>query len=106
MLRIFLTVILPLVLPTAGYVLYVFVVERRRREAEEAHRPAPWWATAPWPWLVFAGVAAMAVTLGAVAMTSGVAPHTPYTPAHLEDGRVIGGGPSGNGPSGSGPSGN
>lgn len=96
MLRIFLTVILPLVLPTVGYALYVFVVERRRREAEEAHSPAPWWATAPWHWLVLAGVVMMAVTLGSVALTGGVAPHTPYTPAHLEDGRVIGGGPSGN----------
>ena len=96
MVRIFLTVVLPLVLPTVGYALYVLVVERRRREAEETHSPAPWWATAPWPWLVLAGVAAMAVTLGSVALTSGVPPHTPYTPARVEDGRVIHGGDSGN----------
>ncbi len=96
MLRIFLTVILPLVLPTAGYALYVLVVERRRREAEETHSPVPWWVAAPWPWLVLAGVGAMAVSLGFAALTGGTPPHTPYTPAHLENGRVVGGGASGN----------
>lgn len=89
MLRIILTVLVPLLLPTAGYVLYVLVIERRRRRAEETHTQAPWWVAAPWPWLLLAGAGMMAVTLGAVAVTSGAPPHSPYIPAHLDDGRVV-----------------
>lgn len=86
MLRIVLTVLVPLLLPTAAYILYVAVVERRREQALETHTPAPWWVTAPWPWLVFAGAGLMAVTLGSVALTSGAPPHSPYIPAHIMPG--------------------
>ena len=89
MLRIFLTVVVPLLLPTAGYLLYVLVIERRRAQAEEAQVPAPWWVTAPWHWLVLGGVGLMAVTLGTMALTSGAPPHSPYAPAHLENGKLI-----------------
>lgn len=89
MLRIFLTVVVPLLLPTAGYILYIMVIERRRVRAEETHTRAPWWVTAPWPWLLLAGAGLMAVTLVVIAFTSGAPPHAPYTPAHLEDGRVV-----------------
>lgn len=99
MLRIVLTIVVPVLLPTACYLLYILVVERRRAQAEEAHVLAPWWVTAPWPWLVLGGVGLLALTLGTVALTGGAPPHAPYTPAHLEDGRVTqgsqGGSPAG-----------
>ena len=89
MLRIFLTVVVPLLLPTAGYLLYILFIERRRARAEETHTRAPWWVTAPWHWLVLGGVGLLALTLGTVAFTSGAPPHSPYTPAYLEDGKLI-----------------
>ena len=89
MLRMFLTVVVPLVLPTAGYILYIVVIERRRARAEEAHTRAPWWVTAPWPWLLLAGAGLMGLTLGVIAVTSGAPPHSAYTPAHLQNGRVV-----------------
>jgi len=88
-LRIILTVVVPLLLPTAGYLFYILVIERRRARAEETHTHAPWWVTAPWHWLVLGGVGLMALTLGTMALTSGAPPHSPYTPAHLEDGKLI-----------------
>lgn len=91
----FLTVVVPLVLPTAGYFLYVLLIERRRARAAETHTRAPWWVTAPWPWLLIGGAGLMALTLGVVALTSGAPPHSAYTPAHLENGRVVEGSQSG-----------
>ncbi|MFC5310916.1 DUF6111 family protein [Azospirillum rugosum] len=114
----FLTVVVPLLLPTAGYILYIIVIERRRARAEETHTRAPWWVTAPWPWLLLAGAGLMGLTLGVIAVTSGAPPHSVYTPAHLENGRVVegtqgepaggepaGGEPVGGEPAGSAPAG-
>ncbi|HYG90759.1 MAG TPA: DUF6111 family protein [Azospirillum sp.] len=87
--RLFLTIILPLVAPTLLYLSYVVVVEGRRVRAAEAGERAPWWAAAPWPWLVAAGVALLAVTLGTLALTGGSEPGTVYVPAHMENGRLV-----------------
>ncbi len=89
MLRFLLTVVVPLLLPTASYLLYILVVERRRARAEETRTPAPWWVTAPWPWLVLGGAGLAALTLGVMALTGGAPPHSAYSPAHLEDGRLV-----------------
>ncbi|HEY0832761.1 MAG TPA: DUF6111 family protein [Azospirillum sp.] len=87
--RIFLTIVLPLLLPTAVYLLYVSTVEVRRARAEQEGGPVPWWVTAPWPWLVGGGVVLTGLTLGAMALTGGTEPGGVYVPAHMEDGRLI-----------------
>lgn len=87
--RILLTVVLPLVLPTLVYIAYVALVEARRVRAAEEGRPAPWWATAPWPWLVGIGVLLLGASLGSMALTGGGRPGEVYVPAHMEDGRLV-----------------
>lgn len=87
--RVFLTVILPLLAPLAIYVAYVLLVERRgARAAEGEVRPA-WWVTAPWPLLVLAGVGCAAAVAVTLALTGGQEPGDTYRPARLEDGRVV-----------------
>jgi hypothetical protein len=88
-LRIFLTIVLPLVLPTVVYLLYVTTVEARRAQAAQEGHAAPWWVEAPWPWLVGGGVVLTGLTLGAIALTGGDAPGEVYVPAHMEDGRLV-----------------
>ncbi|HYH19769.1 MAG TPA: DUF6111 family protein [Azospirillum sp.] len=89
MLRILLTIVLPLVLPTVVYLLYVTTVEARRARAAQEGGPVPWWVEAPWPWLVGGGVVLVGLTLGALALTGGDKPGGVYVPAHMENGRLI-----------------
>ncbi|HYD70202.1 DUF6111 family protein [Azospirillum sp.] len=89
MLRILLTIVLPLALPTVVYLLYVTTVEARRVRAAQEGGPVPWWVEAPWPWLVGGGVLLTGLTLGVMALTGGDAPGEVYVPAHMEDGRLV-----------------
>lgn len=87
--RIFLTVILPLLAPLAIYVAYVLLVERRGARAVEGATPSAWWVTAPWPLLVLTGVGSAGVVAVVLALTGGQDPGVTYHPARLEDGRVV-----------------
>jgi hypothetical protein len=89
--RIILSIVIPLALPTALYLGYVLLVERRRCTDATGGPPQPWWVTAPWPWLISGGTALLAVTLGILAITGGVSPWGAYEPAHMENGRLVGG---------------
>lgn len=81
-------VLVPLVLPTLVYFGYAWL-ERRRQQAEAAGELAPWWTTAPWPWLIGSGLALTAVVLATLALTGGSPVGGTYVPAHLEDGRLV-----------------
>lgn len=76
MIRILLTYILPLLVPTAIYFLWL----RFAGTAPEREHP--------WPWLIGAGVLLAAIVLAGLALLGGT-PDGIYEPAHLEDGKLV-----------------
>jgi hypothetical protein len=85
MIRAFLTVILPLLLPTALYLLWV--VAMRRAEAAGVGELLRGF---PWIWLVAAGVALLAAVLVMVAFGFGRSADTAhYVPPRTVDGHIV-----------------
>jgi len=83
-----LTIVLPLVLPTLGYLAWAWL-ERRRQARTEAGQPLSWWMTVPWVWTLCAGVVLMGITLATVAVLGGTERGGDYHPAVFEDGRIV-----------------
>jgi hypothetical protein len=83
MLRVVLTIILPLLLPTAIYVAWV--VAMQWSEQGEPLR----WAALPWIWLAAAGALVLGVVLFAVTVHFGEPETGRYVPPRYEDGRVV-----------------
>ncbi len=82
MTRILLTIVLPLLLPTLVYVLWLAATRRAALAG-----PAPWQAL-PWVWLVGAGVALAALLLFIIGVHVG-SPEGTYVPPRYIDGRVV-----------------
>jgi len=80
--RLLLSIVLPLLLPTALYVLWAATVGR----AELAGTAA--WRSLPWAWLVVAGVALTVVVLFTAVETGGRRNGT-YVPPHVVNGRIV-----------------
>lgn len=80
--RFILTIVLPLLLPTALYLLWAASVGR----AELAGTVA--WRSLPWAWLVVAGVALAVAVLFTLVETSGRRDGS-YVPPHLVNGHVV-----------------
>ena len=57
MLRVLLTIVLPLLLPTALYLVWVTTLRRPQRNGGTL------WTALPWVWLACAGVALLAIVL-------------------------------------------
>ena len=83
MLRVLLTIILPLVLPTALYLLWV-----RTTQWEEAGGAMRWHAL-PWLWLAGAGAVLLAVVLFVVTVHFGTSEPGVYVPPRYEGGHVV-----------------
>ena len=83
MTRVFLTVILPLLLPTALYVLWS--VGAGRAQAVASNDP---WRALPWPWLAAAGAVLAALVLGMLVEIGGTRDGV-YVAPHLEDGKIV-----------------
>ena len=83
MLRVFLTIVLPLLLPTALYLLWVSTFG-----AEEGGRPVRWTAV-PWIWLAGTGAILVAIVLFVVTVSFGTPQEGVYVPPRWEGGRVI-----------------
>lgn len=77
--RIWLTVILPLLLPTLLYVASVSVMRQGRRAAMQK----------AWPWLLAAGAIFSGCVLAAAWFRSGGGDNGNYVPPHVLDGRVV-----------------
>lgn len=89
MFRLFFTYILPLILPSLGYLLWNYLQLRRAMAGKRAE-PPPGFADMPWLILAGAGVSLLMVTLAALVLfDGGSAPGELYVPPHLEDGKVI-----------------
>ncbi|MEQ8388659.1 MAG: hypothetical protein RIE22_08095 [Alphaproteobacteria bacterium] len=87
MLRILLTYLVPLLLPTVIY--FIWANRRARRlaadpEADAAREMVP----TPWLLLATAGVVLLALTLGAMALLGGSGIEGEYHPPTFRDGRI------------------
>ncbi len=88
MIRILLTILLPLALPSTVYFLW-FAYERRRALAAGTPETMPRLGDVPWFVLASAGIAIAAVVLLATTLYSGDEPGSVYVPPHLEGDRVV-----------------
>lgn len=83
MVRVFITIVLPLLVPTALYLLWVGALGAPH---EGGAMP---WASMPWVWLVGAGVALLAIVLFVVTVGFGTQQQGVYVAPRLENGAII-----------------
>jgi hypothetical protein len=86
MIRIVLTYIVPFLLPITGYALWIWY---RTRHAEQHGGEAPKFEQGPWPLMLFLGALLSLAVLGAGAMMRGGNPGDTYTPARVENGKIV-----------------
>jgi hypothetical protein len=79
--RVLLTIVLPLALPTALYLAWLRAA--RWLDAERGRRATPWL------WLAGAGVVLLAVVLLVVTVGFGTAERGVYVAPHLDHGRIV-----------------
>jgi Family of unknown function (DUF6111) len=82
MLRVFVTIVLPLMLPTALYLAWVRTTQRREADGIR-------WSTLPWVWLVGAGTVLLIVVLFVVNVHFGRPVQGIYVPPRWENGRIV-----------------
>jgi hypothetical protein len=83
MLRVLLTIVLPLLLPTAIYVAWLGFM------AWSAHGEPVRWSALPLVWLAAAGVLLLAAVLVTISVHFGEAGSGRYVPPRYENGRVV-----------------
>ena len=83
MLRVLLTIVLPLLLPTALYLLWIGTF------GAESGIGAGWWRAVPWIWLAGAGALLLAMVLFVVTVHFGSSQQGVYVPPRWEGGRII-----------------
>jgi hypothetical protein len=91
MLRVFFTIVLPLLLPTALYLFWLRVAHWSPWGSEPGSQPSEpvRWAALPWVWLAGAGALLLAVVLFVVTVHFGTSEPGIYVPPRWEDGRII-----------------
>jgi hypothetical protein len=87
MLRVFLTIVLPLVAPTAIYLAWVRFTQWSQRESPPAETMR--WAALPWLWLAGTGVLFLAIVLFVVTVGFGTSQTGVYVPPRWENGRIL-----------------
>ena len=85
MIRVFFTYLLPLLLPTAVY--FMFMLPAQRRAVAQGGEAS--WEKTPWVLLAVAGVSLLGLTLGVLALHDGEPPWSHYDPPHMEDGHIM-----------------
>ena len=83
MLRVFLTIVLPLLLPTALYVAWLWFMHW------SANAEPVRWSALPLVWLAAAGVLLLALVLITVTVHFGEPTEGRYVPPRYEDGQVV-----------------
>ena len=83
MLRVFFTIVIPLLVPTAIYLVWLRV-GHRQQAAEDVH-----WRALPWVWLAGAGALLLALVLFVVTVHFGTTAPGTYVPPRWENGRII-----------------
>ena len=87
MIRTLIYYLVPLLLPTVIYVLWMLYARFRARTVPEGEMPS--WERTPWLLLFGSGVVLAAAALFTYAFVTGGTPDGAYKPAHLEDGRIV-----------------
>jgi len=82
MLRVMISVVLPLVLPTALYGIWALAFNRQGGTADATLRALPW------AWLAVAGVGLAAIVLVAVVQIGGLGEGI-YVAPHVENGTIV-----------------
>ncbi len=86
--RIFIMFIVPLVLPTVGWIIWrVFLAKPTLGPDGTPLDPLD--EALPWGWLAPAGVVALVVVLGSLAFYGGARPGDVYVSPRLVDGKVV-----------------
>jgi hypothetical protein len=83
MLRELLTLVVPLVLPTLVYLLWLRALRWSGADGVVV------WQKLPWVWLVVTGVALTALVLFVVTVGFGTAVPGVYVPPYVENGRIV-----------------
>jgi hypothetical protein len=83
MLRVFLTIVLPLLLPTALYLLWIGVLGSSQNGAAVS------WGTVPWIWLAGAGAVLLAIVLFLVTVQFGSPQEGVYVPPRWQDNQIV-----------------
>ena len=81
--RILVTIVLPLLLPSALYLLWMAVLRPSRSDG------ATRWTGLPWLWLAGAGVVLLAIVLFVVTVHFGEPQEGIYVPPRWQDGQII-----------------
>ena len=95
MLRVFSTIVLPLVLPTALYLVWLRVAYWSQRGAQQGARQGAQaggrvpWAALPWVWLAGAGALLLALVLFVVTVHFGTSQPGVYVPPRWVNGQII-----------------
>ncbi|HLY44266.1 MAG TPA: DUF6111 family protein [Stellaceae bacterium] len=83
MLRVFVSIVLPLVLPTALYLAWLWIARGAARGGGML------WGDLPWVWLVGGGVLLLAAALVLLTEGFGSPPSGVYVPPRWENGRIV-----------------
>jgi hypothetical protein len=81
--RVLLTIVLPLLLPTALYLVWVGMLRRPQRNG------VPPWAALPWMWLAGAGIALLTIVLFVVTVHLGAQQEGVYVAPRWQDGHIV-----------------
>ncbi|MCG8360377.1 MAG: DUF6111 family protein [Kiloniellales bacterium] len=87
MVRMLITVLLPIVAPFLLYWIYLVFARRKAQTAGGEARP-PGWQDAPWTWIALSSLVLVAATLITVNVLTGVPPGTKVEPPRLIDGEI------------------
>jgi Family of unknown function (DUF6111) len=82
MLRVCLTIVLPLLLPTVLYIAWIGLIGSPRDGTA-------FWAAVPWVWLAGAGAVLLAIVLVVVTVGFGTTQRGVYVPPRLQNGRIV-----------------
>jgi hypothetical protein len=83
MLRVFLTIVLPLLLPTALYLLWIGTL------GSSPEGGAIPWTAVPWIWLAGAGAVLLAIVLFVVTVHFGAPQEGVYVPPRWQGDRIV-----------------
>jgi Family of unknown function (DUF6111) len=83
MLRVFLTIVLPLLLPTALYLLWIGTLGSSHEGVAVS------WAAVPWIWLAGAGAVLLAIVLFVVTVHFGSPQEGIYVPPRWQGDRIV-----------------
>jgi hypothetical protein len=92
MFRVFFTIVLPLVLPTVLYLVWLRVSHwspGASQEPERGETETVRWSALPWLWLAAAGAVLLALVLFVVTVHFGSSQPGTYVPPRSEDGRIV-----------------